>query len=756
MKISEDHVTYHFIIHGIVQGVGFRPFVYRSAHKFGLTGFVKNTSSAIEIEVSGQQKVIDAFISNLNKYAPTNSKIRKISAEQLSIHHEFQNFDIIPSSISSERNIDISSDLAVCDDCLEDIKLQLNRIDYPFTNCTNCGPRFSITTEMPYDRPNTTMASFVMCPTCKMEYEDPTDRRFHAQPIACNTCGPTYVMHYGEHVFQDFDDIFTEFGQIIDDGGIIAVKGLGGYFLTCDATNTQAVNTLRTRKKRHHKPFAIMFQDRKALENYCTFSPKELKLIQRITSPVVLLQSKGLLPDNISSGLGTIGAILPYMPFHYSMFHHFKSNAVIFTSGNISDEPIITDDEVALNTLGCIADATLSYNREIYNRIDDSVQFIANDMPRFIRRSRGYVPECIDTNLPIHHILACGAELNNTFAIGIENHAIISQHIGDLKELENFNFYTEAIEKFKTLYQFTPTKLACDLHPDYFSTKFAERLRLPIVQIQHHHAHIASCMAEHQINVPVLGVCLDGTGLGTDGHVWGGEFLYCTYSGFERLSHFEYIPIPGGDKANYENWRTGLAYLYHYFGDEIHKIKIPFVDKYCEHLSLICQVINKKINTPLSDSCGRLFDAVAAITGVCDEQHYQAEAPMLLESIVDESIDEGYDFATNESIISFKPMFRQILADIEKGISSSIISTKFHNTLINIIFSKSQELLNSKSINYVALSGGCFQNKYLLEKTEQLFRSNSINCISNLKVPCNDGGIALGQLAIASKLSICV
>ncbi len=736
----------------MVQGVGFRPFVYRIASNLGIKGTIENRNDGVIIEMEGNDSLVEVFVSTIKKDAPPASAIDSVEIEIIGKKIRFDDFSIIKSTNISDSITEISPDIAVCDDCLADMTLQPHRISYPFINCTNCGPRFSIIRDLPYDRSKTTMDNFVMCETCHHEYTDVADRRFHAQPVACNNCGPMYSIHYKETITNNHAEVLQLANGLLNNGKIVAIKGMGGYFIACDAANEDAVIRLRKQKKRDAKPFAVMFCDIKTLKKYTVVSDAEEKLICSWRRPIVLLEQTTPLATSVNYQLDKLGAFLPYMPFHYQLFASSKLEALVMTSGNISDEPIIIDDAPALEKLSSIADAVITYNRDIYNRCDDSVAFVSNGKTQLIRRSRGYVPAQINLPFDVDSIFATGAELKNTFCLGKNNKAIISQHIGDLKNAETLDFFAESAERFKKLFRCQPRTIISDLHPDYLSTKYARESGLRHIQVQHHHAHIASCMAENGINEKVIGVSLDGVGLGTDGAVWGGEFLVCDYTSFERSSHFNYVPMPGGDKASKEPWRMAVAYLYHYFGKDFLKLDIPFIKNLeLQKTKLLMQAIDSKINTPLTSSCGRLFDAVAAICGICEKQIYEAQAAMQFESMIAENCSEFYSFESI-STLSFENTIKDIVRDVQLFVPLEIIAARFHNTLVAAIVETVLKISKQHNINIVALSGGCFQNRYLLEHTVDALSRKQLKVMIHEKVPANDGGVSLGQLTIASFL----
>ena len=742
--------AYKIYIKGLIQGVGFRPFIYRLASANFIYGWVRNTTENVIIHAEGSHKNINAFINSIEVEAPEAANISNIEIMQAEIKN-YQEFRILPSEDISDSITEISPDIAVCDQCLNDLKYQKHRINYPFTNCTNCGPRFTIIKDMPYDRDKTTMDVFEMCNECKTEYLNIQDRRFHAQPVACNNCGPKYELIINGNKINNFEDIVNEITSLIQKGSIVAIKGLGGFHLACNALNDKSVKRLRNSKLREGKPFAIMFKDQKALEEYCIINQTEAKVVNSWRKPILIANSKKHLAFDVSVGFNTIGAMLPYLPFHYLLFEHLQLPAIVLTSGNISDEPILIDNELAKQKLNTIYDAILTYNREIYNRTDDSVCHVINNSERILRRSRGYVPVPVIIDMNVDGILAVGAELVNCFCIGKENQAILSQHIGDLKNYETYEYFMQTIGQYKKLFRMEPELIVCDMHPDYLSTGFAKESGLPLTEVQHHHAHIASCMAENGIDEKVIGVSFDGTGLGTDGHIWGGEFLICDLNEFERFAHFDYIPLPGGDAVTKEPWRMGLSYLYKVFGQKLFELNIPFIrDLDKEKSRMILQAIDHNINCPLSSSAGRLFDAVAAILNICTVSQFHAEAPMRLENSINLNIHKEYKFDIN-NIINFNAVIQGIVEDIKLDMEVGEIAAKFHNTIISIIFATVKRMFEETGIKKVALSGGTFQNKYISERIEKKLIENGYELMIQKSVPANDGGIALGQLAIAAK-----
>ncbi len=757
MEETLSEISLEVIVTGLVQGVGFRPFIFRIATKAGLTGWVLNTNENVKILVTGDPVNISSFLTALRNEAPPASMIEAISTVEIK-SAVFDSFRILESHNVSDEITEISPDIAVCNDCLEDITKSGSRLNYAFVNCTNCGPRFTIIQDLPYDRAKTTMKTFAMCPECREEYETVTDRRFHAQPTACSNCGPTYELYAGQSkVSESIDVILDRVSQSVENSGVVLIKGLGGMHLACDAFNETAVKKLRDLKNREGKPFAVMFRDIAQLKIHAEVNEIEEQSLVSWRRPIVLLKKKNttqqhVLAQNLNAGLNLLGVMLPYMPFHYMLFQQLKTSAIVLTSGNFSSEPILIDNKPALEQFLPVVDLAVMHNRDIYNRTDDSVTRIIGGKERIFRRSRGYAPAAVRTAMNTEGIVAFGAELTNCFCVGKGQKAFLSQHIGDLQGLETIQFYENTIKQFISLFRVKPELLAVDMHPEYISTKAGLNYgNFQVVKIQHHHAHIASCMAEHMLDEKVIGVALDGTGYGTDGHIWGSEFLVCDLNDFTRITHFDYIPLPGGDSAAEEPWRTAVSFLYKVYGKEFLSLGLPFLNHLDpDKVALIIQMIDKKINCPLSSGAGRLFDCVASLLDLVQEATFQAEGPMRLEAIVRTDCTESYAFECKETI-QFGLTIQEITDDIRRGTDTSIIATKFHNTIILAIFETVKSIRLKEGINKVVLSGGVFQNKYLLEGTIQVLLKNNFEVYSHATVPSNDGGIALGQLAVASK-----
>ena len=750
---------YRATIRGAVQGVGYRPFVYELAYDLGITGTVKNTSSGVDVEVFGKQKQLDRFIERLSSDAPPLAKVESVdlitlpSVNQLRVPNTFE---IAPSHVESEQSAFITPDSSICEECLEELFDRSNRrYHYPFINCTNCGPRFTIVKDIPYDRPSTTMASFVMCKACQTEYETVSNRRFHAQPNGCPDCGPTLSLSV------------EEAQRSLADGEIIAVKGLGGFHLACDAQNEKAVNRLRASKHRWGKPFAIMVADLASAEKICTLTDEEEKALFSHQRPIVLLRKRPdcNLPDQIAPRLNRIGVMLPYTPLHYLLLANGPS-ALVMTSGNFSDEPIVYADKDAADRLSPIADEILTHNRPIHMRCDDSVIQVIGGKPHFLRRSRGYAPLPIQLDQPVvQSILAVGGQQKNTFCLANNQHAFLSHHVGGLNNVAAVESFREGINHFQKLFEIKPEVIACDMHPDYYSTQYASEFNeLEVIQVQHHHAHVASVMAEHRLQEPIIGVAFDGSGYGTDETIWGGEFFVVDLDGFERVAHLEHLLLPGGEKAIHEPWRVAAGWMYAQLGDD-------WVDQnvlFCQTLdrstwNLIQQIIDKDINTPLSSSIGRLFDAVAVVSGIFNQRsvQYEGQAAIELAALADPTLtEEKYSLPLTDSVIKTDQLLLALLCDLKEKIPNEIIATKFHNGIVEMIVSVCQDLRTVYNLNQVALSGGVFQNRTLVEQVSNKLACSKFEIYLNEKVPCNDGGLALGQIAVANahliKRKLCV
>jgi hydrogenase maturation protein HypF len=747
-------------IRGVVQGVGFRPYIYSLAREHNLFGFVLNNTQGVYIEVEGSDSDINLFLMDVKNKKLPHADIFNIKSEQAD-PIGYKQFDIRESEHKDVKSVPISAELATCADCLSELfDPGDRRYGYPFINCTNCGPRFTIVMNTPYDRKNTTMSEFVMCDQCSREYEDPSDRRFHAQPNACDICGPKLTLLDREGNAMPVDDVITGAARLIKEGHIIAVKGLGGFHFACDATNQDAVSKLRAKKYREYKPFAIMVKDIKAVKNLCEVNQKEENVLTGMQRPVVLLKKRAVkfIAEEIAPHQQYLGVMLPYSPLHHLLLE--KSGLVlVMTSGNISSEPIVYKDEEAVDRLQNIADFFIMHNREIHIRTDDSVCRIWQKKEMLLRRSRGYAPHPLLINKEFRsHILACGADLKNVFCLSRGNQVYMSHHIGDLDNIETLTSFEKGISHFKRMFDIKPDLVAYDLHPEYLCSKYAHSLMdIKTIGIQHHHAHIVSCMADNEINEQVIGIAFDGTGYGVDGNIWGGEFLVCDYDKFQRMAHFEYFPLPGGDKAIVKPWRIAASLLSRIYGDDMMKLDIDFIklldrDKW----NIIRNMIEKNINSPLTSSMGRIFDLVSALLCVRGEIYYEGQAAIELEMIADYHETGEYAYASESSegikIIQIDRIVRDIINDIENRESSGLISARFHNTIARIALDMSIYIRDSKGINNVALSGGVFQNMFLLNRIYDLLKSKDFNVYTHQRVPTNDGGIALGQAVIANAL----
>jgi len=746
-------------IKGIVQGVGFRPFIYTLASRYSLNGFVLNDNEGVKIEVEGEAPMLKRFLKAVREEAPPLSKIERIIIKELPPAN-YRSFTIRPSMKESEKFVLISPDIATCEECLRELfEPQDRRYRYPFINCTNCGPRFTIIMDIPYDRERTTMRDFIMCKTCEEEYEDPSSRRFHAQPNCCPECGPHVEIVDNKGNTVKADDPLKKICEFLHQGKIVAIKGLGGFHLACDAQNHKAVSTLRRRKGREEKPFAVMAKDIKTVKVFCELNELEERVLLSEKRPIVLLRKKNpdLLAPEVAPNQRYHGVMLPYTPLHHLILQ--ESNLIlVMTSGNLSEEPICFRNEEALHKLGGIADYFLMHNRNIHTRCDDSVTRCFDEKEMIIRRSRGYVPDPI--KLPFKsevHILACGAELKNTFCVIREDYAFLSHHIGDLENLETLIAFKKGIEHFKRLFYIEPVVVAYDMHPEYLSTKYAKGLSIKQVPVQHHHAHIVSCMIDNNITGGVIGVAFDGLGYGSDGRLWGGEFLVVDFKNFERVAHFKYIPMPGGVKAIKEPWRMAFSYLYDIYGNEVFNMDIDFVKKLDRHLCKKLQVlINKRINSPLTSSAGRLFDAVSALLGIREKISYEGQAAIELEMLAEEGYKGryNYDLENQNSKIIINPakIFQGIINDLNRREKIPVISAKFHNTIAEIISDVASRIREKYGLNRVVLSGGVFQNMVLLRASVDKLRVKKFEVYTHHRVPTNDGGISLGQAVIAAQV----
>lgn len=747
-------------IRGIVQGVGFRPFVYTLATRHHLNGWVRNTAAGVEIEVCGDPRALQSFVADLQTQAPPLARIDSFEVFPSSTNH-WTSFQIIESQANAEEFLPVSPDVAICPECRQELFDPKNRrYRYPFINCTNCGPRFTIIRTIPYDRPNTTMAEFPLCPACSAEYHDPTNRRFHAQPIACPECGPHLQFLTSEgKVVAEREAALQLARTWLAEGRILAIKGLGGYHLACDATRPESVRELRRRKQRSDKPFALMAFDLSIIARHARVSESEQNLLTAPQHPIVLLERipTSLIASEVAPGQRTLGFMLPYTPLHLLLLEPAPGfpEALVMTSGNLSEEPIAYRDKEALERLSRLADGFLIHNRPIHTRVDDSVIRSFNHRPYPLRRARGYAPDPIRLPQEVPPILATGGELKNTFCLTRGTYAFLSHHIGDLQNYETFQAFEEGIRHYERLFRTRPEWIVADLHPDYLATRYAqERARaenIPLLLVQHHHAHLAACLADNGIKdpEPVIGLIFDGTGYGTDGSIWGGEVLIGTYGGYHRYAHLTPVPLPGGDRAVHQVARMALAHLWAYKlpWDE----DLPPVKALCpEERTLLRSMLERKINAPLTSSMGRLFDAVAALIGIRAEANYEAQAAMELESLVDEDEKGVYPLPVEPPTILLRPFWEAILDDLRRGTPSPRIAARFHNSIVNLCVDVAEQIRQAKGLNRVVLSGGVWQNQVLLRHTMRALEQKGFQVFIHLQVPPNDGGLALGQAMIGA------
>ncbi len=744
---------------GVVQGVGFRPFVFTLATTNSLTGSVWNTSSGVEIEVFGNLPALEAFLVDLRVKQPPLARIDNLYSTSIPFR-KVDTFTILASHMEEGQFVPISPDMSVCPACQRELFDPANRrYRYPFINCTHCGPRFSIIQDIPYDRHLTTMACFEMCPTCRAEYDDPFDRRFHAQPIACPDCGPRVTFVVNGQIVGKFEGAISTARRFLQDGKIIAIKGIGGFHLACDASNASAVEELRKRKKRSDRPFAMMSFNLEDIKRYCHISDAEARELSSPQHPIVLLQKNPSesLPEAVAPAQNHLGFMLPYTPLHLLLLGPEEDYPVtlVMTSGNLSDEPIAYEDADAQKRLGGIADGFLLHNREIHMRVDDSLTRLIGDKPTLIRRSRGFAPNGLVMDRELPEILACGAELKNTFCLSRSHYAFLSHHIGDLENYETLKSFEAGVDHYQRLFRVQPRFLTADLHPDYLATQYAiqraQNESLPILQVQHHHAHLAACLAEHHrpASEPAIGLIFDGTGYGSDGNIWGGEILLGSCQSFERFYHLEDMLLPGGDSAIRNPSKIALAYL--------HAARVPWADDlppykpYSEdQLTLLESQIKKQINTPLNSSMGRLFDAVASLVGVRQAVNYEGQAAIELENICALDEKSSYEMPLSDESILLRPLIETVVADYRNKVPVQRISARFHNAIAQMCLQVSQKIRSDTGVNLVALSGGVWQNSTLVCKTQPLLENNGFYVLRHHQVPTNDGGIALGQLMVAS------
>ncbi len=783
---------HRIVITGRVQGVGFRPAVYTIARRLGLTGFVYNDTKGVTIELQGEQEAIEEFLECLQgEERPAMAKIKSVESAEIELVEGEEKFVIKESESFGTALSQVTPDMATCGDCLSEMREEKDfRYRYPFINCTNCGPRYSIVKTIPYDRPNTTMSVFVMCQKCSGQYRDVSDRRFHAQPVACGACGPKIWLtdNKGKAIETQTEKVIAETARLLRLGKIAAIKGVGGFHLAVDAMNEEAVERLRQRKRREHKPFAMMTDSVEKIRRYAEVSDSAEKLLKSPESPIVLLPNKAgstlrhssVLAGSLQAGAGiatavaegvnTFGFMLCYAPLHYLLFAE-DLEVLVMTSGNLADEPLICKNEKALEKLGDIADIFLMHDREIYRQVDDSIVHFVDGSPTPLRRARGYVPTpiIIETSSK-QDIFAAGADMKNTFCFVKGNQLICSEHIGELEDAEVYHHYISSVEHFKGLFEVKPEVAVCDLHPGYLSTQYAHKMAgVKLISVQHHWAHIASVLAEYDLNGPVIGIAADGTGYGTDGAIWGCECLIASLEGFERFGHLAYYDLAGADKASKEAIRPLLGLLKKTYGDnfQLEKFKwlLERVEPACGELvesdtskqKLILEQIEKRVNCVSTSSLGRVFDAAAAMVGLGNYNHFEAQLPMALEAIAAEGVDESYGFELVERgseplEIDLRKMITGIILDVQKETDRGVISAKFHNTIAVAFLATAKRAREKTKLNTVAISGGVFCNRYLANRLIRLLREDGFEVLFHREVPANDGGISLGQAAIAARI----
>lgn len=756
----------YIVVKGIVQGVGFRPFVYKLALENNLKGNVCNSQSGVYINVEGEKENIDRFIYEIKNNPPKLSKIEEIKIKNNEIK-KYNYFKIIDSSNKIDSNYYteeskkitlLSPDVAICEDCIEDINNteDQRRYKYAFTNCTNCGPRFSIIKNLPYDRISTSMADFNMCDKCKQEYENPLNRRFHAQPTCCSECGPKLSLLDNNGSMINCNDEIEKVKNLLKEGSIIAIKGLGGFHLVCDATNEIAVQTLRDRKNRKTKPLALMMKDLDTVQKHCYVNNKEKEILIGNKKPILILNKKQTsLPSNISFNNNTLGIMLPYTPLHYLLFDK-ELEVIVMTSANISGVPIIYNNEKAVNNLNTIADYYLIHNRDIHIPVEDSVVKVILGEERVIRNGRGYCPMSFKKD--INSILSLGSNLKSTFSISNNEYIFMSPCIGDMDNLDTIKYYKKNLSHIKKIYNLKTKVIAYDNHPNYWHKEYLEQLNVKKVGVYHHHAHIASCMFENNIDEKVIGISFDGTGYGEDGHMWGSEFLICDGKEFKRVAHLKYMYMPSGDGATKEPWKMGLSLIYQCEDNLISYIKNKQSKTtiYKQYNNIISMIKNN-INTPLTSSMGRLFDAVSAILGFDNKVTFEGEACIELENLAKKSIniDRYYnytiDYVEDKFIIDYSKIIKEIFKDLKNNIDKSVIAMKFHNSVVEFSYEICKKLRDIYNINQVALSGGVFQNDILLINLYNKLKNDNFNVLTHKLIPCNDSGISIGQLIIANE-----
>ena len=741
---------------GIVQGVGFRPLVSMWAHSLGLTGFVYNDSQGVYVEIQGCTSDLQLFLDAIQDDQPRLCRITSQRVEHLTIQNNEAEFSVKPSPLGEEVSTFISADTAPCDDCLKELERDKRRKEYPFINCTNCGPRYTIIKSLPYDRERTTMDEFPMCEACKAEYEDIEGRRYRAEPNACSLCGPHYTLYKPNRTVVDTVNVWNTTRELINEGSIIAIKGIGGYHLVCDARNDVAVQRLRKRKNRPHKPLAIMVGSLDTAIELVHLSDVELDILTGMERPIVLLErnhhslvhlSTHVAPDN-----HMLGVMLPYTPMHEVLLP--SDAAWVMTSGNRSGDPVLYDDNQAFEELGSVADYFLVHNRKIYAPLDDSVVTVIHKKPRFIRRSRGYVPEPIHCEISGQTpILAMGSDLKNAFAMNKGSEVLVGPHIGDLQNASTHATLEWTIDRYEKLFSIQPEKIIVDSHPQFFSSHLGERIGkdslISVIPVQHHHAHIASVMAEHNLEGPVLGIAMDGTGYGPDGSVWGGEFLLCKGNEYQRLAHIHEAPLPGGEKAVSEPWRQALWYIRNYYGNDIPPIYQDWMNRLPKGWEILDKALQSTMPMIQATSCGRLFDAVGSLLGLGMIHTYDAQIAIALESLCGDEKGTLLDYNYDGRILDFTPTVQSIMDGVVKGESRAHLAISFHKTVAIALCETSADLMERYNISDAAISGGVFQNRKLVELIYRAWHVG--NLYMNEAVPSNDGGLALGQLWIGNQ-----
>jgi len=760
-----------------VQGVGFRPAVYRIAQALGLSGVVYNDTKGVTVELQGEEKRIADFLPRLQSGTdkPPLAEIKSCNVVEIPVVEAEGEFIIETSDSQSAWGrlaagtplSQVTADVTACRDCFAEMADKEDfRYSYPFINCTNCGPRYSIVKSIPYDRPNTTMSVFEMCDKCAAQYTDVGDRRFHAQPVACSACGPKIWLtsSKGKTIKTQTEEIIAETARLLLAGKIVAIKGIGGFHLAVDALNNKAVERLRERKRRDHKPFAMMAGSIEKIKEYAVVSGLAEQVLKSPQSPIVLLPKKENSPiaPSVAGGVNTFGFMLCYAPLHYLLFAE-GIKVLVMTSGNISDEPLICRNELALERLGQVADAFLMHDREIYRQVDDSIVHFVDEQPVLLRRARGYVPTPIFMEESCQQdIFAAGADLKNTFCFAKQNQLICSEHMGDLEDAEVYHHYINSIEHLRGLFEVEPEVAVCDLHPGYLSTQYALSMpNVKVVQVQHHWAHIASVLVEHGLSGPVIGLAADGTGYGTDGAIWGCECMIASLEKFERFGHLAYYSLAGADKAGKEAVRPALSLLKKAYGSEFTLQEFEWLLKRIEpdvsRLQIISEQLEKGVNCVKTSSLGRVFDAVAAMLGLGSYNHFDAQLPMALEAVAGSGVEEHYDFeltgrAGEPLQLDLRKMIQQLIADVKEELATGVISAKFHNCLAAGLLEIAKAARESTKLNTVALSGGVFCNRYLTNRLIKLLRESDFSVLFNRDVPSNDGGISVGQAAIAARL----